>query len=70
MRPRGQKEVTQNAGKAQEESEENNFKKPETVALDIPHEREMSQDEQKQQIRSVNYVAQSTAELYIFINTE
>lgn len=31
--PRGQKEVTQNAGRAQEESEENCFKKPETVAL-------------------------------------
>jgi hypothetical protein len=33
IRPRGQKEVTQNAGRAQEESEENSFKKPETVAL-------------------------------------
>jgi len=30
----------------------------------------MSKEEQKQQIRSVNYAAQSTAELYIFINTE
>jgi hypothetical protein len=33
MRPRGQKEVTQNAGRAEEESEEKSFKKPETVAL-------------------------------------
>jgi len=33
MGPRGQKEVTHNAGTAQEESEESSFKKPETVAL-------------------------------------
>jgi hypothetical protein len=33
MGPRSQKDATQNAGKAQEESEENSFKKPETVAL-------------------------------------
>jgi hypothetical protein len=33
MGPRGYKEVTQNAGRAQEESEENSFKKLETVAL-------------------------------------
>jgi hypothetical protein len=33
MGPRGQKEIIQNAGRAQEQSEENSFKKPETVAL-------------------------------------
>jgi len=57
----------------QEESEENSFKKPEAVTLswilDNPHEREISKEEQKQQIRSINCDAQSTAELYIFINT-
>lgn len=66
MGPRGQKEVTQNAGRAQEESEENSFK-PETGALswllDDPHEREISKEEQEQQIRSVNYVTQSTARI-------
>jgi len=33
MGPRDQQEVTQNAGRAQEESDESSFKKPETVAL-------------------------------------